>query len=248
MLHRIPGFIGRLGTAARKGISDFLQSANNLSDLTNVTTAKTNLGLAAIASSGSASDLAAGTVPAARMPALTGDTTSSAGSVATTVGKIQGRAVSNSAPNNGDALTWNTSNNQWQPSAGGSGGAGGECGRLLYVSATQIKFDSYKGAAVKIAGSAYTIPNGGVTVGNGGLSASTTYYVYVYNNAGTLTLELSTTGHAMDTTSGNEGVEIKSGDNSRSLVGMIRTNASSQFQDGASFRGVLSWFNRRSLT
>jgi hypothetical protein len=43
-------------------------------------------GLADIASSGSASDLIAGTVPAAQMPALTGDVTTSAGAVATTIG------------------------------------------------------------------------------------------------------------------------------------------------------------------
>ncbi len=42
-------------------------------------------GLATIATSGSASDLGAGTVPAARMPAHTGDVTSSAGSVALTI-------------------------------------------------------------------------------------------------------------------------------------------------------------------
>lgn len=42
-------------------------------------------GLATVAYSGSASDLSAGTLAAARMPALTGDVTSSAGSVATTI-------------------------------------------------------------------------------------------------------------------------------------------------------------------
>lgn len=41
--------------------------------------------LAAIATSGSATDLTSGSVPAARLPALTGDVTSSAGSVATTI-------------------------------------------------------------------------------------------------------------------------------------------------------------------
>lgn len=43
-------------------------------------------GLALIATSGSATDLSAGAVPAARMPALTGDVTTSAGAVATTIG------------------------------------------------------------------------------------------------------------------------------------------------------------------
>lgn len=41
--------------------------------------------LAAIATSGSATDLSAGTVPAARMPAFTGDVTTSAGTVANTL-------------------------------------------------------------------------------------------------------------------------------------------------------------------
>lgn len=49
-------------------------------------------GLAAIATSGSASNLGAGTVPAARMPALTGDVTSTVGTTATTIGAA---AVSN---------------------------------------------------------------------------------------------------------------------------------------------------------
>ena len=42
-------------------------------------------GLAAVATSGSASDLGAGTLPAGRMPALTGDVTSTVGTVATTI-------------------------------------------------------------------------------------------------------------------------------------------------------------------
>ena len=48
-------------------------------------TAKTMLGLAAIATSGSAADLTSGTLPAGRFPALTGDVTTVAGSLATTV-------------------------------------------------------------------------------------------------------------------------------------------------------------------
>lgn len=53
---------------------------------------RTTLGLATIASSGSASDLGAGTVPAARMPALTGDVTMTAG---TTTTAIAANAVTN---------------------------------------------------------------------------------------------------------------------------------------------------------
>ena len=43
------------------------------------------LGLAAIATSGSAADLTSGTLPAGRFPALTGDVTTTAGSLATTL-------------------------------------------------------------------------------------------------------------------------------------------------------------------
>ena len=62
-----------------------LAAANNLSDIASAATARTNLGLVSVASSGSATDLTAGTLAAARMPALTGDVTTSAGAVATTI-------------------------------------------------------------------------------------------------------------------------------------------------------------------
>lgn len=60
-----------------------LLAINNLSDLTNVPQARTNLGLFPIASSGSAGDLSSGTVPAARLPQFTGGSVTSptAGSV-----------------------------------------------------------------------------------------------------------------------------------------------------------------------
>ena len=58
---------------------------NHSGDATEI---KSDLGLVAIASSGNANDLTAGTVAAARMPALTGDVTTSAGAVATTLATV----------------------------------------------------------------------------------------------------------------------------------------------------------------
>ena len=54
----------------------------------------TALTLATVATSGSATDLSSGTLPAARMPALTGDVTTTVGTVATTVSKINGTTLS----------------------------------------------------------------------------------------------------------------------------------------------------------
>jgi len=54
----------------------------------------TALTLATVATSGSAADLSSGTLAAARMPALTGDVTTTVGTVATTVSKINGTTLS----------------------------------------------------------------------------------------------------------------------------------------------------------
>ena len=81
--------------------------------------------------------------------------------------------------------------------------------------------------------------------GSFNIAANTLYYVYAFNNSGTVTADYSTTGHATSTTAGNVGTEIKSGDDTRTLIGMIRTGASG-FLNTADFRGVISWFNRRT--
>lgn len=120
----------------------------------------------------------------------------------------------------------------------------GQC-QLQFISATSLKLVPYNGQFIRIAGKVYAIPFAGITISNAGLSASTSYYVYLYNNAGTLTLEFSTTGHVTDPSAGNIGVEVKSSDSTRTLVGMVRTDASSQFRDSATNRYVASWFNRR---
>jgi hypothetical protein len=116
----------------------------------------------------------------------------------------------------------------------------GEC-RLVYVSATQIRLDRYGGKRLWIDGAWRDIPAAGVTVGHTGLAVTTVYYVYAFMSGGTMTLECVTTAPATDT---NYGHRIKTGDATRTLVGMVRTLSPLAFADTAANRLVISWFNR----
>jgi hypothetical protein len=127
------------------------------------------------------------------------------------------------------------------------------CGQFRYASATICTLFPHNGNYV-------CFPNGDlIAIGASGvsstynnatingtaaqtLSADTTYYAYVYNNSGTLVIDWSTTGPAWDSAT---GIRIKTGDATRVLVGLARTNSSSQFDDSATKRNVASWNNRR---
>ena len=117
-----------------------------------------------------------------------------------------------------------------------------------YISTTQCRLIPFNGnrLMVKTSGTwqARVVPSSGINLSNGGLSASTRYYVYCYDNAGVLTLEGSTTGHATDT---DTGVEIKSGDATRTLVGMVTMDASGLFKFTINVKLVISWYNRRPV-
>jgi hypothetical protein len=118
----------------------------------------------------------------------------------------------------------------------------GQC-RLIRTSDTNIRLNPHKGNLIFINGQAEAVPSAGVNVGVSGLVADTNYNIYAYMNAGTMTLELSTTAHATDSTYGHE---IKSGDATRTYVGNVRTDATPDFGATPSYAdatGVRSWFN-----
>ncbi len=121
--------------------------------------------------------------------------------------------------------------------------AGGQC-RLSVASATSLVLSPYNGNTIIINGAPRQIPAGGVTVTNSGVTANSLRYIYAFMSGGSMALEVVATGHS----TGAGGVEIKTGDPSRSLVGMIYTNASSQFVDSATQRYCLNWFNRRAIS
>ena len=114
----------------------------------------------------------------------------------------------------------------------------GQC-RLSLVS-TNLKLLPKDGNHLIIGGAMQTVPSAGVTLPPSGLSANVFYYIYAFMNSATMTLEASTTGHSTDATT---GVEIKTGDASRTLVGAVCMNGSAAFVDTDSFIGVISWFN-----
>lgn len=117
----------------------------------------------------------------------------------------------------------------------------GRC-RLSYQSGAALILTPLNGNTLVINGQVVTIPSAGVTLSNSGVTAGTNF-IYCYLNSGVPTLEASTTGHSTDSAT---GVEIKTGDASRTLVGMAR-HSGGVWVDSAAIRFVLSYFNRREV-
>ena len=83
-------YTGSAWVAAYVSGTGFLATANNLSDVASTSTARTNLGLVASATTDTtnASNISSGTLPTGRLPAFTGDATTSAGASALTLATV----------------------------------------------------------------------------------------------------------------------------------------------------------------
>lgn len=130
-------------------------------------------------------------------------------------------------------------------------------GQLTWTSSTVVTLLPSKGNIITFpSGLTAKIPSVGIAstvtsaylngVATQPLVASTLYYAYLWNQ-GTQTvpnfvIDWSTTGHATDA---NSGIEIKSGDATRVLIGMAYPQAGPIFADSASSRLVATWVNRR---
>lgn len=110
---------------------------------------------------------------------------------------------------------------------------------------------AYNGSFV-VTGSTTTTTSYSLTAANEATVADTggtiyvVYYIYAVdsNNDNIVDLlEASTTGHSRDA---SNGVETKTGDATRSLVGMASPIAGPAWADSSSQRFVRSWFNRRA--
>lgn len=121
--------------------------------------------------------------------------------------------------------------------------AHGQC--QLSKSGANIVLLPKNGNRLVVNGISCSIPSAGVSLAPTGLTVSTVYNIYAVATAGVITsLEASATAHATDATT---GVEIKTGDATRTLVAMVRPITGPAFADTAAQRFVLSYFNRRTL-
>lgn len=133
------------------------------------------------------------------------------------------------------------------------------CGQLQYTSATVVTFKPVNGNLVSFpSGQIAVVGSAGITstvtsaylngVAAQPLVASTLYYAYLWNQGSASSpnyvIDWSATGHTTDTTT---GIEIKSGDATRVLIGMARPVAGPLFSYTASSRLVATWFNRRPV-
>lgn len=110
----------------------------------------------------------------------------------------------------------------------------------LAKTGSDLVLSPFNGNTLVIDGVIYEIPDAGVSLAPSGLGTGTTYYIYAYMNSGTMTLEQSTTAYAVQA---GTGVRIKSGDATRTLVGMERATGATTWQ------GLCrSWFNDPGYT
>lgn len=225
---------------------------------TNAETAETNAAASAVTASGHATT-ASGHATTATTQA--GNALTSANNAAASYDSFDDRYLGSKASNptldnDGNALLtgalyWNSVSNEMRAYSGsvwatfgGSARAHGQCS-LSLVSGS-LKLLPKDGDRLLVNGTVCTVPTAGVTLAATGLTAGNDYYIYATASGGVVNaLEASTTAHVTSATPGNEGVEIKSGDDNRTLVGFAGVVSGPAFADTATQRLVLSWFNRR---
>lgn len=110
----------------------------------------------------------------------------------------------------------------------------------LSLSGGNISMAKQDGNKLWINGVNELVPASAVTLSPSGTAASTLYYIYAFMSSGTMTLEYSTTVPVSHT---NWGVRVKTGDNTRTLVGMAMSAAAGAWSTSAV--QLLSWFNKR---
>lgn len=124
----------------------------------------------------------------------------------------------------------------------GSAGIYGQC-RFEFISATTCRLIRWNGTFLNINGVTRVIPVGGVDILNTAVPSDVVHYIYAFWTGTAIALEASTLGYA----AGPEGLMCKSGDGTRTLVGMVSKVSGNFFNNNNSGHLVLSWFNKKPL-
>ena len=116
---------------------------------------------------------------------------------------------------------------------------------LIYTSTTSVTLQGDGGGYLWINGANYSVGSG-VAKTLPTLTNSTVYNVYAFWTGSAIDLEFSTTAYVANA----NGIQQKSGDATRTLVGRIRTNSTTTTYNTSSDAGVITYFNRkrRSVT
>lgn len=122
----------------------------------------------------------------------------------------------------------------------------GQC--KLVKSGANLVLLPFNGNQLTIDGRPRIIPAGGVSLAPSGLTPGTNLNIYATASGPDVNaLEAVATGHVMSTAPGQIGQEVKSGDDTRTLVGFARIIIGPAFADSATQRFVYSWFNPEAL-
>ena len=119
------------------------------------------------------------------------------------------------------------------------GGLSTQC--QLVLDGTNLRLNPYGGNLLSINGIPQVIPNTGVSLAASN-SAGVFVYIYAFMNGATMTLEMSTTAPAIQT---GTGIQQKTGDSSRTLVGAAYTDTAGAWADTNGKLWTLSYYNRR---
>lgn len=120
-----------------------------------------------------------------------------------------------------------------------------------------VHITPYNGNQMTVNGALRTIPTGVASVSGGvqatnfsscfvnkvaaqTLSNSTLYYVYLFWDGSALQIDFSTTGRAAD----SNGIWVKSGDTSCTLIGLVWINGTKTIDGSANKQNAVSWLNK----
>lgn len=120
---------------------------------------------------------------------------------------------------------------------------GGQC--RLTLNGSNLLLSPYMGNVLTVNGLPREIPAAGISLAASN-TANTFVYIYAYmSTVTTMALELSTTGYSFNTAL---GINVKSTDASRTLVGAAYTDTGGAWADTDGKLWVLSFFNRKRKT